>query len=96
MLDPLARDILSQVDDPELEINIIDLGLVYSAEHKNNTVHIRMTLTTPACPYADTILANIESAFDEYETDVQIELVFDPAWNRSMISEHILIERGLV
>lgn len=95
-LDPLLRDILSEVQDPELGVNIVDLGLVYNAVIKDGVAHIRMTLTTPACPYADIIVERVQNIMEEYELEVAINFVFDPPWNKTMIAEHILIEKGLV
>jgi metal-sulfur cluster biosynthetic enzyme len=84
------RDALRVVVDPEVGLNIVDLGLVYSIEVGTQRVAVRMTMTTPACPVADTL---VESARDAVRAaapgvpDVEVELVWDPPWNPGMMSE---------
>lgn len=83
-------NILKFVIDPEIEINIVDMGLVYKvAFDGNKKFHITMTLSTPACPIGDAIMLNVKEAiltkFAGYEVDV--ELVFDPPWSPDMVSE---------
>jgi metal-sulfur cluster biosynthetic enzyme len=82
---------LHNVIDPEIGLNIVDLGLIYQVdfEEENKKIFIAMTLTTQFCPMGDSIRANagqaVENAFPGY--NVYIELVFDPAWNPDRISE---------
>jgi metal-sulfur cluster biosynthetic enzyme len=88
--------ILSQVIDPELAINIVDLGLIYEADLVGDTVKIVMTLTTPACPFADIITEQIENMLGAKGYETTIRITFDPPWSKDKIAERILIERGLV
>ncbi len=80
---------LYAVTDPELGINIIDLGLVYGMTIEANSIHIFMTLSTPACPMGGIITAHVrtavEAALPGYETGVT--LVWEPQWNADLISE---------
>jgi metal-sulfur cluster biosynthetic enzyme len=83
-------NILKFVMDPEVEVNIVDLGLIYKVEfYGEGNVDILMTLSTPACPIGDAIVNNVVEAIKvkhpEYEVDVQ--LTFDPPWSAEMISE---------
>jgi metal-sulfur cluster biosynthetic enzyme len=84
------RDALRFVVDPEVGLNIVDLGLVYGVEVSADRIGVRMTMTTPACPVADTIM---ESARAEIRAaapavpDIEIELVWDPPWSPEKMSE---------
>ena len=84
------EQILYGVMDPEIELNIVDLGLIYLLEYDGlKKVVIKMTFSTPACPLGDAILMNIRQSianvYPEFEVD--IEVVFEPAGNADMISE---------
>jgi metal-sulfur cluster biosynthetic enzyme len=82
------RTVLKSVIDPEVEVNIVDLGLIYKVGVDGKNIEIEMTLSTPACPLGDVIIMNVvetvKQAYPEYEVDVN--LVFDPPWNPDMIS----------
>ena len=85
-----AMEVLKTVIDPEVEVNIVDLGLIYNLDYDGDkTFDVKMTLSTPACPIGDTIVMNvitsIQNEFPEYE--VNVDLTFDPPWNPDMISE---------
>lgn len=83
------RDALRQVDDPEIGMNIVDLGLVYRVEVSADKVLIDMTMTSPACPMGDMILDEVEAALDKVlpaHTPVDIRLVWTPPWDPSMMS----------
>ncbi|NLZ94507.1 MAG: DUF59 domain-containing protein [Bacteroidales bacterium] len=87
------------VYDPEIPINIYDLGLIYDIDiHDNNDVTIEMTLTSPNCPAIDYILADLKMKVKAVEAvnEVNIDLTFDPPWDRSMMSEEALLELGLL
>jgi metal-sulfur cluster biosynthetic enzyme len=88
------RDALRFVVDPEVGLNIVDLGLVYGVEVSAGRIGVRMTMTTPACPVADTLVesarAAVRAAAPEIP-DIEIELVWDPPWSPDMMSE---IARG--
>ncbi|MBA3899648.1 MAG: metal-sulfur cluster assembly factor [Bacteroidetes bacterium] len=83
-------EILKEVIDPELGLNIIDLGLVYNiAFQPENTINILLTLTSPGCPMGEAIMDDIKYSikkpFPDYE--VVIELTFEPAWSTEKVSE---------
>ena len=97
----LERDIITalrQVYDPEIPVNIYDLGLIYEIkvdeEHK---VYIQMTLTAPNCPMADYVVEQVKDAVKDVPgvLDVEVELVFEPVWDKSRMSEEALVELGL-
>jgi len=84
-----VMEVLKSVMDPEVEINIVDLGLIYNVDYDGDkTINITMTLSTPACPIGDSIVMNVIEAvkkeFPDYEVNVQ--LTFDPPWTPDMIS----------
>lgn len=83
-------DALRECYDPEIPINIVDLGLIYDVQHdEQGNVAVKMTLTTQGCPSALAIPDQVKQrvgAIDEVR-DVQVEIVWDPAWNPSLISE---------
>lgn len=83
-----VREALQKVIDPEIGESIVDVGLIYGIEVNENAISIRMTMTSPACPMGEMILdevhAELVHAFPEAEID--IEMVWEPAWNPDMIS----------
>ncbi len=89
---------LRNVFDPEIPINIVDLGLIYELKYDEETkkVHIKMTLTAPGCPVGDFILRDVEMVVKEIEgvEDVEIELTYDPPWSPDMMSEGAKKELG--
>jgi len=91
---------LRTVHDPELPVNIYDLGLVYEldVDAATGAVRIRMTLTAPGCPVAQTFPAVVEQAVEEVDgvSEASVELVWDPPWSRQRISEAARLELGLV
>ncbi|WP_087880527.1 metal-sulfur cluster assembly factor [Parabacteroides sp. Marseille-P3160] len=91
--------VLKTVYDPEIPINIYDLGLIYKIEvDDRQVVHIDMTLTAPACPAADFILEDVRMKVEAVEgvKEVDINLVFDPAWDKEMMSEEAKMELGFL
>ena len=85
-----VRDALRSVDDPEVGINIVDLGLVYRIDITAECVRVEMTMTTQACPMGDLITDNARRAVLALVPDgvgVDIELVWDPFWTPDMMSE---------
>jgi FeS assembly SUF system protein len=83
-------DALKDVYDPEIPVNVWDLGLIYDIQINNgNTVYIQMTLTAPGCGMGPYIAQNAEWRVAEVEgvSDVQVEMVFDPPWNPDMVRE---------
>ena len=90
-------DSLKGVYDPEIPVNIVDLGLVYDVQVKDNDVHVQMTLTFPGCGMGPYIAQQAEWAIQEIEGvgEVEIELVFDPPWSPEMISDHAKAQLGI-
>ena len=93
---------LQPVQDPEIHMSIVDLGLVYGAEigqgEKGLTVKVRMSLTSPACPYGPMLLASTHSAIARIPgvKDVDVDLVFNPTWDpRTMATEDAKEQLGL-
>lgn len=92
-------NVLKNVFDPEIPVNIYDLGLIYDIEtDDNNKVLITMTLTAPNCPVADILPNEIKEKVSALPgvSEVEINLVFDPPWNQSMMSEEALLELGML
>jgi len=81
---------LRTVYDPEIRVNIVDLGLIYSLSfNQAGQALIKMTLTAPNCPVSDQIVRDVRNAARRIKTvkEVEVELVWDPPWNREMMSE---------
>lgn len=89
---------LRNVFDPEIPVNIYDLGLIYDvAINEEQHVHIQMTLTTPGCPVAQTFPGNVEQAVNQVEgvSDCTVELVWDPPWTQERMTEAARLELGI-
>ena len=86
-----VRKSLRQVQDPELGLNIVDLGLVYDIEVEDGEVHIKMTLTSPGCPAGPEIMTDVDRAVREMEgvQDVEVELVWEPFWTPERIDPKV-------
>jgi len=82
------RSSLENVIDPELGVNIVDLGLIYNIKIEGKNISVDMTLTTPGCPLAGMLAGNAEQALRECfpDTDVEVSLVWDPPWTPDMLS----------
>ena len=90
-------DVLKTVYDPEIPVNIYDLGLIYKIDVKDDgNVDIDMTFTAPTCPAADFILEDGRQKVDSLQgvNTATVNLVFEPAWDQSMLSEEARIELG--
>ena len=89
---------LRTVYDPEIPVNIYDLGLIYNIEVSDGTVKIEMTLTAPNCPAADFIIEDVRMKVESIENvkNVDIQLVFEPEWDKDMMSEEAKLELGLL
>ena len=91
--------VLKTVYDPEIPVDIYELGLIYDVlVNDNNEVKIIMTLTTPNCPVADSLPKDVEDKvrlLDEVN-DAKVELTFEPAWNRDLMSEEAKLELGFL
>jgi FeS assembly SUF system protein len=89
---------LKQVYDPEIPVNIYDLGLIYDIHiDKDRKVDILMTFTAPNCPMADEVMVDVREQVSQVPgvTSCHIELTFDPVWDRSMLSEEAKVELGM-
>ncbi len=90
--------------DPEIPINVVDLGLVYEARvlpadaGGRRTIEVRMTLTAPGCGMGDILVADVRDKLEMIPTvqEADVELVFDPPWNRTMMSEAARLETGML
>ena len=94
---------LRRVKDPELNLNIMDLGLVYEAvvsrgDDGQRLVEVKMTLTAPGCGMGDILVDDVRSKLEMIPTvgEADVELVFDPPWNRTMMSEAARLETGML
>lgn len=100
-LAPLYSDVikaLKQVYDPEIPVNIYDLGLIYELViNKEHDVFMKMTFTAPNCPMADEVMNDAKVSVEDVPgiKSCSIELVFEPAWDKSMLSEEARVELGL-
>jgi metal-sulfur cluster biosynthetic enzyme len=90
-------EILKQVYDPEVGINIVDMGLIYGVEIEGNKIDLIMTLTSPACPAGPHILQQIDDKLKEMEgvEDVDIRVVWTPPWSPDMLSEEAKDQLGI-
>ena len=90
-------DVLKTVYDPEIPVNIYDLGLIYKIDVKDNCdVDSDMTFTAPSCPAADFILEDVRQKVDSLEgvKNAVVNLVFEPTWDQSMMTEEARVELG--
>ena len=80
---------LKTVYDPEIPVDIYELGLIYGIEEDKDNVKVKMTLTAPGCPVAEEMPKWVENAVREVEgvKDVNVEMVFDPPWDMSLMSD---------
>jgi metal-sulfur cluster biosynthetic enzyme len=87
--DPI-RQALTRVVDPEVAMSIVDVGLIYGVEVADDKVHVKVTMTSAACPVADVILEDMERELDKVappQMVVQLELVWDPPWTMDRMSD---------
>lgn len=98
-LEERVKDALRTVYDPEIPVNIYDLGLIYNLDiDADGDVKIRMTLTSPMCPVADILPQQVEDAvlMTEGVRDVDLELVWEPPWHPARLSDEVKLELGLL
>jgi FeS assembly SUF system protein len=91
--------VLKNIYDPEIPVNIYDLGLIYKIDvSDDDVVGIRMTLTAPNCPIAEDLPVEVHDKVKAVEgvSDCNVTLTFDPPWDRDMISESALLDLGLI
>ena len=92
-------EVLKTVYDPEIPVNIYDLGLVYKIDCKDDGVlDVDMTLTAPNCPMGDYIMEDVRQKLEGIDTVKQanVNLVFDPVWDQTMISDEAKVDRGFL
>ncbi|MCT4674388.1 MAG: metal-sulfur cluster assembly factor [Prolixibacteraceae bacterium] len=89
---------LKEVYDPEIPVNVYDLGMIYSVDVKEDVAMVVMTLTAPNCPAADMILEDVKYSAERVEgiKEAKVELTFEPAWDKSMMSEEARLELGFM
>ena len=88
---------IKKIYDPEIPVNIYELGLIYDIKIKDKDVQVKMTLTTPNCPVAESLPKEVKDSIMELkEADkVDLDLVWDPPWDKSMMSEAAKLELNL-
>ena len=95
-----AIEMLRTVFDPEIPVNVYDLGLIYKIDYEApaKTLHVDMTLTAPSCPAADFIVEDVRQKLVSIEgpEKVDLRLVFEPEWNQDMMSEEAKLELGFL
>ena len=90
---------LKDIYDPEIPVNIYDLGLIYEINvDDDQKVEVKMTLTAPNCPLADQLLSEVHEKVNAIKgvKEAKINLVFDPPWDKSLMSEEAMLELGLL
>jgi FeS assembly SUF system protein len=98
LLEPVL-EALKTVQDPEIPVNLVDLGLIYELTVKQGgVVYVEMTLTTPACPVAQSMPGEVENAVSAVPgvSDVRVKLVWTPPWDKDRMSEEAKLELGLM
>lgn len=99
VLEEKVISVLRTVYDPEIPVNLYELGLIYETiVDPNKNVLIKMTLTTPACPVAGSLPIEVEQKLKKIEGigDVTVEIVWDPPWNMNMMSDEARFELGFL
>ena len=90
-------DEIKKIYDPEIPVNIYELGLIYDVQVDNNKAKIKMTLTSPNCPVAESLPKEVKEGAMQVEEieNVELELVWDPPWTQDMMSEAAKLELNL-
>ena len=88
---------IKKIYDPEIPVNIYELGLIYDIIVNNSEVQVKMTLTTPNCPVAESLPKEVKDSIKEIKevSKVDLDLVWDPPWDKSMMSEAAKLELNL-
>ena len=92
-------NVLDNIYDPEIPVSIYELGLIYDVKiSEDNDVNVIMTLTSPSCPVAESLPEEIKEAVQKIKTikSVEVEVTFDPPWEKSMMSEEAKLELGFL
>ncbi len=89
---------LKEIYDPEIPVNIYDLGLIYRVDIKDGVADVDMTLTTPGCPVAQTFPGMVETSIKKVEgiADATVNLIWDPPWTQDQLSEAARLQLGLM
>ncbi|WP_435262580.1 iron-sulfur cluster assembly protein [Tenacibaculum sp. nBUS_03] len=90
---------IKEVFDPEIPVDVYELGLIYNVSIENkNDVYVSMTLTSPSCPVAEALPQQVKRKIEELKliNKVEVELTWQPSWNRSMISEEAKLTLGIL
>jgi len=101
-LEHLEKDVLDMIRtcyDPEIPVNIYELGLIYEVNiNEEHDVHVLMTLTSPSCPVAETLPPDVEEKIRSVEgvKSAKVEITFEPTWDQSMMSEEAKLELGFL
>lgn len=101
-LEQLEKDVIDMIRtcyDPEIPVNIYELGLIYEVNiNENKDVQVLMTLTSPSCPVAETLPPDVEEKIKTVEgvNSAKVEITFEPAWEQSMMSEEAKLELGFL
>lgn len=98
-LEERVIDMLKSVYDPEIPVDIYELGLIYDVViHDDASVYIKMTLTSPACPVAGTLPGEVEQKVASVQgvKSAKVEITFEPPWDRTMMSEAAQLELGFM
>jgi FeS assembly SUF system protein len=101
-IEQLEKDVIEVIQtcyDPEIPVNIHELGLIYEINiNEERNVHVMMTLTSPSCPVAETLPPDVESKIAGVEgvSSARVEITFDPPWDQSMMSEEAKLELGFL
>ena len=101
-IETLERDVIDMIRtcyDPEIPVNIYELGLIYGVTiNEERDVHVMMTLTSPSCPVAETLPPDVEQKIAGVEgvKSAKVEITFEPPWEQSMMSEEAKLELGFL
>jgi len=96
---PSVLEALKTVRDPEIPVNLVDLGLIYELiVNKDGVVYVEMTLTAPSCPVAGELPGQVKEAIEAVDgvNDVRVKLVWSPPWDKDRMSEEAKLELGLI
>lgn len=101
-IEQLEKDVIDMIRtcyDPEIPVNIYELGLIYEVNiNENRDVQVLMTLTSPSCPVAETLPPDVEEKIKTVEgvNSAKVDITFEPAWEQSMMSEEAKLELGFL
>jgi FeS assembly SUF system protein len=101
-LEQLEKDVIDMIRtcyDPEIPVNIYELGLIYEVNiNENKDVQVLMTLTSPSCPVAETLPPDVEEKIKTVEgvNSAKVDITFEPSWDQSMMSEEAKLELGFL